>query len=80
MEEIFTDLLTLSAGIIQVDPERVSLDSLITDELGADSLDIVEILAKIELHFGVYIPDADIIEMRTVGDVVNYIFNALRRK
>ena len=78
MEEIFTKLLNLSADIIPVDPERVSLDSIITEELGVDSLDIVEILARIEEHFGVYIPDADVIEMRTVGDVVKYIYDDLK--
>ena len=77
MEEIFTELLNISADIIPVDPDRVSLDSFITEELGVDSLDIVEILARIEDHFGVYIPDADVIEMRTVGDVVKYIYNSL---
>ena len=78
MEEIFTELLNLSTDIIPVDLERVSLDSIITEELGADSLDIVEILARIEEHFGVYIPDADVIEMRTVGDVVKYIYDHLK--
>ena len=78
MEEIFTELLNLSTDIIPVDLERVSLDSIITEELGADSLDIVEILARIEEHFGVYIPDADVIEMRTVGDVVKYIYDDLK--
>ena len=78
MEEIFTELLNLSTDIIPVDLERVSLDSIITEELGADSLDIVEILARIEEHFGVYIPDADVIEMRTVGDVVKFIYDHLK--
>ena len=78
MEEIFTELLNLSAGIMPVDPERVSLDSIIIEELGLDSLDIAEILARIEEHYGIYIPDAAIIEMRTVGDAVKYIYDHLK--
>jgi acyl carrier protein len=45
------------------------------DELGADSLDVAELLVKFEDEFGIYIPDDDVIAMRTFGDVAEYAEN-----
>jgi len=49
------------------------LDTLLREDLGADSLDLVELVFTLEQELGVTIPDADAAEIRTVGDAVRYI-------
>ena len=56
-----------------VDEADVSMESTFIDDLGADSLDIVEMLMAVEDEFEVQIPDEEIENMKTVGDVVDYI-------
>jgi len=75
MDEIFESLTSIAHEVLGTDRDRISYDSLIMEELGADSLDIAEMLAMIEDEFGIYIPDSLVIEMRTVNDVVKYIYD-----
>lgn len=56
-----------------VDPERVKLEASFIDDLGADSLDIVELVTAMEEEFGIEIPDEDAEKLKTVGDVSNYL-------
>ncbi len=56
-----------------VDAKKISDDTNIAEELGADSLDLVEILMSIEDEFGVSIPDDAIPNIKTVKDVVEFI-------
>ena len=49
------------------------MDSNIQDDLGADSLDVVDLITTIEDEFDLYIPDEAVEEIKTVGDIVNYI-------
>ncbi len=56
-------------------PEQVTLASRLVEDLGADSLDVVELIMAFEDEFSVSLPDEDIATMKTVGDVVNYISN-----
>ncbi|MBQ9940530.1 MAG: acyl carrier protein [Clostridia bacterium] len=58
---------------LRVDINDISDDTNIMDDLGADSLDIVEMLQTIECDFGIIIPDEDVQGLRTVGDVADYI-------
>ena len=51
----------------------VTLETSFVNDLGADSLDIVEFVMELEDAFDVSIPDEDVQKMQTVGDVVNYI-------
>lgn len=53
--------------------EDVSLESRFVDDLGADSLDIVELIMEMEEEFDVEIPDEDIEKMLTIKDVISYI-------
>jgi len=59
----------------QFDVEEDSLqnDTDLQDDLGADSLDVVDLLMSIEDEFEIEIPDEEIENIRTVGDLVNYI-------
>jgi len=56
-----------------VDEEEVTPDASFVDDLGADSLDTVELVMALEEHFDIQIPDEDAEKIVTVGDAVQYI-------
>lgn len=56
-----------------VDPDRVKMEASFIDDLGADSLDIVELVMAMEEEFGLEIPDEDAEKLRTVSDVCTYL-------
>ena len=55
---------------------RLDLDTRLREDLGADSLDLVELVFALEQELGVSIPDAGAAEIRTIGDAVRYIERA----
>ena len=59
-----------------VDEAEVTIDSTFIDDLGADSLDIVELIMAFEEEFNVEIPDDDAEKIKTVKDTVEYIDSA----
>ncbi len=61
------------ANQLSVKPEEIKNDSNIAEELGADSLDLVEILMSLEDEFGISIPDEAIPQIKTINDVVAFI-------
>tara|TARA_Y100000590_G_scaffold458377_1_gene612967 strand:+ start:1337 stop:1576 length:240 start_codon:yes stop_codon:yes gene_type:complete len=56
-----------------VDPEKVTTDAAFVDDLGADSLDTVEMVMAFEEEFAIDISDEDAEQMTTVGDAIDYI-------
>jgi len=56
-----------------VEPEKVTNDASFVEDLGADSLDTVELVMAFEEEFGVDIPDEDAEQMKTVGDAIEYL-------
>ena len=56
-----------------VNPEQVTTNASFIEDLGADSLDIVELVMAFEEEFSVEVPDEDAEKLQTVGDVVKYI-------
>ena len=60
---------------LSIDPEEITMESSFIDDLGADSLDIVELLMALEEEFDIEIPDEDAEKLVTVGDAVDYIKN-----
>ncbi|MFO7637282.1 MAG: acyl carrier protein [Clostridia bacterium] len=58
-----------------VEESAVTMEAAFIEDLGADSLDIVELLMSMEDEFGIDIPDTDAEKIVTVGDAVNYITN-----
>ena len=58
---------------LNVDESDVFEDASFIDDLGADSLDLVELVMALESEFGVTIPDEDVEAIKTVGDAVNYV-------
>lgn len=58
---------------LECDPEDITMESLLIDDLGADSLDAIDIVMSVEDTFKVEVPDEIIEKIETVGDIVNYI-------
>ncbi len=58
---------------LQVNPEQVTDEAKFIDDLGADSLDTVELVMAFEEEFGLEVPDDDAEKLQSVGDVINYI-------
>lgn len=71
--EIFDRVKELAVEQLGVDAEEVTPEASFVDDLGADSLDVVELVMAFEEEFGLEIPDEDAEKIRTVGDAVNYI-------
>lgn len=63
-----------------VKPEEVTDDASFTDDLGADSLDLVEVVMALEEEFGAQIPDEDAEKIKTVGDATKYIDTNMIKK
>ncbi|ACN99386.1 MULTISPECIES: acyl carrier protein [Sulfurihydrogenibium] len=61
------------ADQLGVEMEKITPDAKFVDDLGADSLDVVELIMAFEEEFGVEIPDEDAEKIATVGDVLEYI-------
>ena len=70
---IFEKLTEILAEQLAADQETMTLDTKIAEELGADSLDLVDLLMSIEDEFGVEIPDEEVENLHTIGDVVENI-------
>lgn len=58
---------------LECNPEDITMESLLVDDLGADSLDSIDIVMSVEDTFKVEVPDEIIEKIETVGDIVNYI-------
>lgn len=61
------------AEALNLPVEKVTADAKIVEDLGADSLDVVELLSQLEDEFGVVIPDEEVENLVTVGDVATEI-------
>ncbi len=66
----FKEIIIVQLGVNPID---VTMEANIADDLGADSLDEVEIVMVVEKVFNIEIPDNDLIGIKTVGDAVKYI-------
>jgi acyl carrier protein len=65
---------------LDVEESEIKPEASFADDLGADSLDTVELLMAIEEEFGIEIPDEDAEKAKTVGDVINYINDRLKNQ
>lgn len=71
--DVFDKVKEIIVEQLGVDEEEVALQASFVDDLGADSLDIVELVMALEEEFDLEIPDEDAEKIATVGDAVNYI-------
>ena len=72
---IFDKIKAILAEQLDADIDEMTMDTDIAKDLGADSLDVVELLMSIEDEFSVEIPDEEIENIRTIGELTEYIQN-----
>ena len=72
---VFEKIKGLVVDQLDVDADKVTEDASITEDLGADSLDVVDLVMSIEEEFDMEIPDDAVEKIKTVGDIVKYIEN-----
>lgn len=70
---VFESMQKIIAEQLELDIDDIAITSDVIDDLGADSLDIVDLVMSIEDEFGIEVPDEAIENMRTVEDIVKYI-------
>ena len=70
MSEILNEIVPIIAEKLGVDPSEVTMEASFTNDLGADSLDTVELLMEFERVFGIKIPDEETSGIATVGDAI----------
>ncbi len=73
--EYFEKVVQIIAEELNIEPESLSLNTHITDDLNADSLDAMEVILKIEEEFDVEIPDDIVQRIQTIADVVEFLEN-----
>ena len=75
MFRLFETVKKVLAAQLEVDPELISADTDIMDDLGADSLDLVELVMSLEEHYDIVLTDDKTANVRTVGQVVEMLEN-----
>ncbi len=70
---IFEKIREVLCSELDIEESKVTMDANIADDLGADSLDVVDIVMSLEDEFDIEVPDEDIETVKTVGDLVKYI-------
>ena len=70
---VFEKVRDILVDQLDVEEEKVTMDASITNDLGADSLDVVDLVMSLEEEFDVEIPDNQVENIKTVGDIVRYI-------
>ena len=74
MEEVFEKVKEVIVDQLGIeDDEKITMETTFIDDLGADSLDVVELIIALEEEFGIEIPETEAEKVVTVGDVVDYI-------
>ncbi|MDE5600464.1 MAG: acyl carrier protein [Oscillospiraceae bacterium] len=70
---VFDEVADILVDQLDVEKDKITMESSIIENLGADSLDVVDLVMSLEEEFGIEIPDEQIENMKTVGDIVKYI-------
>jgi acyl carrier protein len=72
-DAVFAKVKEIIVEQLGIDEEEISIESSFVDDLGADSLDIVELIMALEEEFSLEIPDEDAEKLVTVNDAVKYV-------
>ena len=76
--EILAKIKDIVVEELGIAPEKVTEDARFIEDLGADSIGVMELVMKMEEEFDLKIPDEDIEKLRTVGDVIDYILEKVK--
>ncbi|WP_195540407.1 acyl carrier protein [Eubacterium maltosivorans] len=71
MEEKFAKVQEIIAEQLELNPAKITMESSLMEDLEADSLDVIELVMAFEEEFGVKMPDEELENIKTVGDIVN---------
>jgi len=66
------------AAQFEVDPEKITRDTNLMNDLGADSLDLVELIMTLEDEYGVSVTDESVYEHKTVGEISDFIESLIK--
>lgn len=72
---MYGQIVSIIAKQLNIAPQKIEPDTCIVDELGADPLDVVEILMALENDFNISVPDEEIENFRTPADIQQYILS-----
>jgi len=72
-------LMQIVAEQLGINPDQITPDSL-TKEIGADSLDVVELVMELEEHFGITLRESDAEQIKTIADAIRYIIERLHER
>ncbi len=72
---VFERVAEILAEQLSLDADKISMESLLEEDLDADSLDVIDLVMSIEDEFQLEVPDEIIENMKSVGDIVNFIEN-----
>ena len=70
---VFEKIRDIIVEQLDVEEDKVTIEASITEDLGADSLDVVDLVMSIEESFDIEIPDEEVENIKTVGDIVKFI-------
>lgn len=70
---VFEKVQAILSEQLDIDPSEITMDSALLEDLGADSLDVVDLVMSIEDEFNLEVSDEALEDMTTVGDAVRYI-------
>ena len=70
---VFEQLRSIICEQLELQPSQITMESSMSDELGADSLDLVDIIMSVEDEFDVDFPDEEVEKLRCVCELVHYI-------
>jgi acyl carrier protein len=70
---VFDKVKEIIAEQLDVADDQITMEAVITDDLGADSLDVVDLVMDLEDAFSIEIPDEAMADIKTIGDIVAYI-------
>ena len=78
-EELLTNVKAIVADKLSIGEEQITEESSFIDDLGADSLDTVELVRALEDEFDLDIPDEDAEKLTTVGKAIDYVLNNVKK-
>ena len=73
--KIFEKIVKILSAQFKAEEEDITMETNIIEDLGADSLDVVELIMAFEDEFAISLPDEDVAKLKTIGNIVDYINN-----